>query len=1105
MRNLYQFGVLKKCSTVTPFVTILGTWELLRFATNTAAALLLVAPGCIACRCATYGKYGRCRWTYAGDAAAESSCSNAVTAERSLNEIWIGTYKVRVKLAEDRYRRKIGYWKASVANNGKGKVSNLGRLVQPGQSYAQAVGVGNRAQADGSNARERSVSEKAKEELVDNGDKAVSQHVDETVGPDDRNAGAGRLANENEVPVKGQLIEFTPVQEEVQWLEGSMVVVVKALEDITDIQDRMEVDGGSISLLPLGGRQFLLVERVQGFLSEFRQHNMDLFDLWFESIQPWTEAPSSNGRLIWLHITGVPLKAWSVRCFEKIGESVGEVIRLHEDTRNRAILSEGRVLVVSPEVGKISKSITLKVNEQQFEVGVVEEEWRTDPDWWLSDCDRRREVVSETEYSASQSSDANHDWINAEIYGIERDSFDDMQSRKEGCNAEIHGGEVDSIDDTQSRTEGFLNLKEVSENEGENRCNLKGMLRARVSDGNGSHMGIGPVVEKQGGLEECDGLGSKSNGTGGCSIGIKSNTEIGSQLAAVREVGKKELTGKTHKKLEECYPNKLQEICTNQGSLVTARTKYRQGRRGVVRKAESETKERVGSVSISDGCIANRNQVIRKDLLLHEVRKIIRVGKELGIELQDNEEEVESRLLVLEERDEEKGREETKLEEADGSLCRTLWYSEGFDWVMKGSTGASGGEWGVKKLNCSFVNVYAPNDRRKKVEMGKGLRQGDPLSPFLFLMIGEGLHGLVSKAETVGMFHGIPIGTRGLEVSLLQFADDTVIMGRAESSNIFMVKSILRWFELMSGLKINFSKSNVCGFNVLERWLRGASRVWQCGVGKTPFTYLGMPVGGKPGSKEFWVPVVNKFRAKLAVWKSTMLSVGGRITLLNSRGFLWGGAEMKRKIPWVNWELVCCSKMKGGLGVPDLRRRNWAVLGKWWARLGDEGENLWQQVVREKYYGGRKEVDITGVESGRMFKIWSDVVKIGGMAVGLRNLLVNGFKWEVGDGKRVGFWRTIWVGDKSLRDLFPRLYELAVKKEGLVSEMGDWEDDRWRWNMEWRRERKGRVRDEEEGLWELLESVQLKKDEEDHWWWIHGPDGQYVVKTAYEALAPIMS
>ncbi|GLT96839.1 hypothetical protein SLE2022_144340 [Rubroshorea leprosula] len=115
--------------------------------------------------------------------------------------------------------------------------------------------------------------------------------------------------NEEEVPIKGEFIKFAPLQEEIQWLEGSMVVVVKALEAITTILERVDVDGGLISLLPLGGRQFLLIERVQGYLSKYRQQNMELFDLWFESIQPWTEAPQSNGRMIWLRIIGVPLKA----------------------------------------------------------------------------------------------------------------------------------------------------------------------------------------------------------------------------------------------------------------------------------------------------------------------------------------------------------------------------------------------------------------------------------------------------------------------------------------------------------------------------------------------------------------------------------------------------------------------------------------------------------------------------------------------------------------------------------------------------------------------------------------------------------------------------
>ncbi|GLT37246.1 hypothetical protein SLA2020_115770 [Shorea laevis] len=118
-------------------------------------------------------------------------------------------------------------------------------------------------------------------------------------------------------------------------------------------------------------------------------------------------------------------------------------------------------------------------------------------------------------------------------------------------------------------------------------------------------------------------------------------------------------------------------------------------------------------------------------------------------------------------------------------------------------------------------------------------------------------------------------------------------------------------------------------------------------------------------------------------------------------------------------------------------------------------------------------------------------------------MVVKGFRWELGDGSRVGFWREIWVGDKSLRDLCPRLYELAVHKEGMVSEMGEWEGDRWRWNMEWKRERLGRVRDEEEVFWEMLGPVQLKKGKEDCWRWVHGLEGRYVVKKAYEVLAPM--
>ncbi|GKV28626.1 hypothetical protein SLEP1_g37648 [Rubroshorea leprosula] len=193
------------------------------------------------------------------------------------------------------------------------------------------------------------------------------------------------------------------------------------------------------------------------------------------------------------------------------------------------------------------------------------------------------------------------------------------------------------------------------------------------------------------------------------------------------------------------------------------------------------------------------------------------------------------------------------------------------------------------------------------------------------------------------------------------------------------------------------------------------------------------------------------------------------------------------------WDYVCHDKAKGGLGVPDLLRKNWALLGKWWYRFGDGVENLWKRVVREKYYGGRSEVDITAVEYSRVSKLWRDIIKIGGQSLRLRNMLVEGFKWEVGEGNKVDFWQERWVGDKTLRDLCPRLYALAVKKEGKVSEMGNWDEGRWGWRVEWRRGTIGREKDEEVVLEKALEGVQLKEGVRDVWKWRHEMDGKYVV------------
>ncbi|GLT30237.1 hypothetical protein SLA2020_050500 [Shorea laevis] len=116
-------------------------------------------------------------------------------------------------------------------------------------------------------------------------------------------------------------------------------------------------------------------------------------------------------------------------------------------------------------------------------------------------------------------------------------------------------------------------------------------------------------------------------------------------------------------------------------------------------------------------------------------------------------------------------------------------------------------------------------------------------------------------------------------------------------------------------------------------------------------------------------------------------------------------------------------------------------------------------------------------------------------------MLVEGFKWEVGEGNKVGFWQDRWAREKNLRDLFPRLFALFVKKEGKVSEMGTWEESRWYWRVEWRRGTLGCEKDEEELLEKVLEGVQLNEGVGDVWKWVHVKDGRYVVKLAYDFLA----
>ncbi|GKV38230.1 hypothetical protein SLEP1_g46166 [Rubroshorea leprosula] len=150
-----------------------------------------------------------------------------------------------------------------------------------------------------------------------------------------------------------------------------------------------------------------------------------------------------------------------------------------------------------------------------------------------------------------------------------------------------------------------------------------------------------------------------------------------------------------------------------------------------------------------------------------------------------------------------------------------------------------------------------------------------------------------------------------------------------DPNNIKAVKGILRWFELLSGLKINFNKSVLYSLNASDEWGRMAAVALNCKSCSLPFTYLGMPVG------DIIIP-------KIVLHELVSLQ----------RKFLWGYMEDKSKLAWLSWEKVCRNRSEGGLGVPNLDCRNIVMLGKWWDRFGKEEGSLWRKVVIDKYYEG---------------------------------------------------------------------------------------------------------------------------------------------------------
>nr|GEY04183.1 RNA-directed DNA polymerase, eukaryota [Tanacetum cinerariifolium] len=357
----------------------------------------------------------------------------------------------------------------------------------------------------------------------------------------------------------------------------------------------------------------------------------------------------------------------------------------------------------------------------------------------------------------------------------------------------------------------------------------------------------------------------------------------------------------------------------------------------------------------------------------------------------------------------------------------------------------------VNEVQSTFI---APTE---EFQFYKGLKQSDPLSPFLFILVMKSLHISFQRVVDAGLFTGIKINN-SIHLSHMFFADDAVFVGRWSDANIDILVNVLDYFNRASGLKINMCKSKIIGIHVEDAKVKQAASKIGCLTLHTPFNYLGLKVGEVMSRVDAWKEVINKVKSRLSKWKMKSLSIGGRLTLIKFvlgslpiyymsiyrvpngviqeletiRSHFFNGCDTSsKKASWVRWSTVLTAKNKGGPGVASMFALNRGLMLKWIWRFFTQKNSLWATVIKAIHDkdGGDGKVSYSGARSCLL-----NIVK---EAQKLKNQGIDFFEYlnlNLGDGSSFLFWEDCWYEGRLLKHVFPRLYTPEMRKNISVKD-----------------------------------------------------------------------
>ena len=194
--------------------------------------------------------------------------------------------------------------------------------------------------------------------------------------------------------------------------------------------------------------------------------------------------------------------------------------------------------------------------------------------------------------------------------------------------------------------------------------------------------------------------------------------------------------------------------------------------------------------------------------------------------------------------------------------------------------------WIDRVMSCfttSSIYVLINGKPHGNIHPSRGIRQGDPLSPYLFLLCAEGFTSLLIKADLEGKIHGVSVCKSAPKITNLLFADDSLLFCRATKTEVEVVNDILKTYAQASGQSINLEKSSVYfSSNTLDYQKEEIKQILGVREVDRFESYLGLPTLVGRSKYHSFSYLKDRVWKKLQGWKGILLSRVGKEILIKA-------------------------------------------------------------------------------------------------------------------------------------------------------------------------------------------------------------------------------